>query len=50
MYIDAIQAENIEWPTKYDDLFPYADAPDAYWTGFYTSKANDKKFFRDASR
>lgn len=25
IYIDAIAAENIEWPSKYDDLFPYAD-------------------------
>jgi hypothetical protein len=25
MYIDAISAQNIKWPTKYDDLFPYAD-------------------------
>jgi len=25
MYVDAIAAENITWPTKYDDMFPYAD-------------------------
>lgn len=25
MYIDAIAAEKITWPTKYDDIFPYAD-------------------------
>jgi hypothetical protein len=24
-YIDAIADENITWPTKYDDLFPYSD-------------------------
>ena len=24
-YIDALKEENIEWPVKYDDMFPYAD-------------------------
>jgi len=49
MYVDAIAAENIEWPTKYDDMFPYADNDDSYWTGYFTSRANDKKYMRDAS-
>lgn len=22
-YVDSIAAENIKWPTKYDDMFPY---------------------------
>jgi lysosomal alpha-mannosidase len=48
MYIDAIAAENITWPTKYDDIFPYADNEAAYWTGYFTSRANDKKYIRDA--
>ena len=37
------------WPTKYDDMFPYANNDYTYWTGFYSSRANDKKYFRDAS-
>jgi len=49
MYIDAIAAQNIEWPTKYDDLFPYADDDKSFWTGYFTSRANDKKYMRDAS-
>jgi lysosomal alpha-mannosidase len=49
MYVDAVNAQKIVWPTKYDDMFPYADYDAAYWTGFYTSRANDKKYMRDAS-
>jgi hypothetical protein len=49
MYIDAIAAENIEWPTKYDDGFPYADGDTAFWTGYFSSRANAKKYMRDAS-
>lgn len=49
MYVDAIAAEEITWPTKYDDLFPYADNDAGYWTGYFTSRANDKKYIRDAS-
>jgi len=24
-YVDAVKAYNVSWPTKYDDLMPYAD-------------------------
>jgi len=50
MYVDAIAAENIEWPTKYDDLFPYADDENSYWTGYFSSRANDKGYMRRASQ
>ena len=50
MYVDAIAAENIEWPTKYDDLFPYADNENSYWTGYFSSRANDKGYMRRASQ
>ena len=49
MYVDAIGAENVKWPTKYDDMFPYADNPLAFWTGYFTSRANDKGYVRRAS-
>jgi hypothetical protein len=48
-YVDAIAKYNVEWPTKYDDLFPYSDGPDAYWTGYFSSRANDKEYVRKAS-
>lgn len=49
MYVDAIAAQDIAWPTKYDDMFPYADHEAAYWTGYFTSRPNSKKYIRDAS-
>lgn len=30
-------------------MFPYADNPDAYWTGYFSSRANDKEYTRRAS-
>ena len=35
------------WPTKYDDMFPYADKMDDYWTGYFTSRANSKIYIRN---
>ena len=48
-YLAAIHKTNIKLPTKYDDLFPYADGPNAYWTGYFTSRANLKGFVREGS-
>jgi hypothetical protein len=41
-YIDALYAANISWPTRYDDMFPYADRPEDYWTGYFTSRPGAK--------
>ena len=49
MYVDAINKKNISWTTRYDDLFPYADNENSFWTGYFSSRANDKKYMRDAS-
>lgn len=49
-YIDAIAQENIQWPTKYDDMFPYADDENSFWTGYFTSRANAKGYVRRGSR
>jgi hypothetical protein len=46
-YIRAISAIDIAWPTRYADMFPYADKPEDYWTGYFTSRPNFKKFVRD---
>jgi hypothetical protein len=48
-YVNALKAENIEWPTRSDDLIPYASDPDRYWTGFYSSRPGFKKSIKDAS-
>ena len=42
-YINALKAEDIKWPVRYDDMFPYADQTDDYWTGYFTSRADYKK-------
>ena len=38
----------MEWPNKTDDLFPYSDTKNAYWTGYFSSRPNDKWLFRKA--
>lgn len=51
-YIDAISSngnQNIAWPTKYDDMFPYADTPESFWSGYFTSRANAKGYVRRGS-
>lgn len=48
-YIDAIKTLDVEWPTKYDDMFPYADGDTSYWTGYFTSRSNDKSYIRRGS-
>jgi lysosomal alpha-mannosidase len=48
-YVAAIAKHNVPWSTKYDDMFPYSDSPDSYWTGFFSSRANDKEYIRRAS-
>jgi hypothetical protein len=48
-YVDALKKYNVSWPTKYDDMMPYSDGPDGYWTGYFSSRANDKEYIRRAS-
>ena len=47
IYLDAIKLQNLSYPVKYDDMFPYADSPNDYWTGYFTSRANSKGQVRD---
>jgi hypothetical protein len=49
-YIRAINKENMTYPTKEDDFFPYADNDHAMWTGYFTSRTALKGFVRDFSR
>lgn len=48
MYLDALKAQDIEWPVKYTDTFPYADDPEDYWSGYFTSRPNSKSQIRGA--
>ena len=49
-YFDAIKKENVNWPVRRDDMFPYADEKHAYWTGYFTSRPVGKGLFRELSR
>lgn len=49
IYTDAKYAANEQWPLKIDDFFPYADHPNAYWTGYFTSRPALKGYVRTMS-
>ncbi|GLT27153.1 hypothetical protein SLA2020_021770 [Shorea laevis] len=46
IYTDVKYAANEKWPLKSDDFFPYADKPNAYWTGYFTSRPALKGYVR----
>jgi hypothetical protein len=48
-YIDALKKQDIAWPVKYDDGFPYSHDDEDFWTGFFTSRPGAKKQVKDAS-
>ena len=41
-YLDSLVQMDLSWSTKYDDLFPYADIPEDYWSGYFSSRASSK--------
>jgi hypothetical protein len=41
-YLDAIKKQNLSYPVKTADMFPYADNEYDYWTGYFTSRPNSK--------
>ncbi|KQJ88370.1 hypothetical protein BRADI_4g17308v3 [Brachypodium distachyon] len=49
IYTDAKFAANEAWPLKTNDFFPYADKPNAYWTGYFTSRPALKQYVRTMS-
>ncbi|KAJ9189777.1 hypothetical protein P3X46_001031 [Hevea brasiliensis] len=46
IYTDAKYAADEQWPLKTEDFFPYADHPNAYWTGYFTSRPAFKGYVR----
>ncbi|XP_028550522.1 alpha-mannosidase At3g26720 isoform X2 [Dendrobium catenatum] len=46
IYTDAKYDANEFWPLKTDDFFPYADGPNRYWTGYFSSRPGFKRFVR----
>lgn len=48
-YVDALKAENVKWPVKYDDFLNYYEDKWSFWSGYYTSRASFKKQIKDAS-
>ncbi len=48
-YINALHALNQTWTLKTDDIFPYADSPHSYWTGYFTSRQALKGYERMTS-
>ena len=49
-YINSINKLNIEYDVKTDDFMPYADAPHAYWTGYFSSRPGLKGMVKEAGR
>uniref|UniRef100_A0A7N0UN86 Alpha-mannosidase n=1 Tax=Kalanchoe fedtschenkoi TaxID=63787 RepID=A0A7N0UN86_KALFE len=49
IYTDAKHEANESWPLKSEDYFPYADRPNGYWTGYFSSRPSLKRFVRTLS-
>ena len=48
-YVDALKAEKVKWPVKYDDFLNYYEEKWFFWSGYYTSRPSYKKQIKDAS-
>jgi len=50
LYLDAkAKEQQVAWPLKTDDFFPYADGAHQFWTGYFTSRPAFKRYVRDSS-
>ena len=43
------KTDGVTYPVKVDDFFPYSDAPEAFWTGYFTSRPTSKRYIRMAT-
>ncbi|XP_059047343.1 lysosomal alpha-mannosidase-like isoform X1 [Achroia grisella] len=48
-YLKAVKDADPVLPTKQDDFFPYASDPNAYWTGYFSSRPTTKYFEREGN-
>ena len=48
-YLKSLHESRRRWSTKLDDFFPYADAFNTYWTGYFTSRPTLKYYIRYAN-
>ncbi len=48
-YVDEKKKSNMKWEQRYDDIFPLADAPHHYWSGYFTSRPALKRQVRFSS-
>jgi hypothetical protein len=48
-YIDAVKQVDPVWPAFYNDMFPYADSDDEYWTGYFSSRPSAKLSIKHGS-
>ena len=55
-YVNEIYEKSLQddtqviYPLKTDDFFPYADFPNAYWTGYFTSRVTLKKIIKETNK
>eukprot|EP00520_Triparma_pacifica_P000419 CAMPEP_0118651598 /NCGR_PEP_ID=MMETSP0785-20121206/10870_1 /TAXON_ID=91992 /ORGANISM="Bolidomonas pacifica, Strain CCMP 1866" /LENGTH=1069 /DNA_ID=CAMNT_0006544059 /DNA_START=1283 /DNA_END=4492 /DNA_ORIENTATION=+ len=49
IYTLAKNKDDLEWEVKTDDFFPYSDCENCFWTGYFTSRAELKKWERTGS-
>lgn len=48
-YVDALKKTNTVFPTYYNDMFPYSDSENEYWSGFYSSRPGSKMHVKTGS-
>jgi hypothetical protein len=48
-YIEELKKENIVWPVRYGDAFPYADGENDYWSGYFAARPGAKRQVKTAS-
>ena len=49
IYVRRRRKEGASWEVRYDDIFPLADGPHRYWSGYFTSRPSLKRQVRFAS-